>query len=248
MGFFTDVGAHTARTLMFKDIFALLEVTNAETSFNEFRAIVVDDNRLHKASVSGRRKSFAHLKKMYGLDPTIPLFRAFRWAWSRCEENERPILALLYALCRDDSIRTSASYILPLSPGSTAEIPPLSAILERAYPNRYSPAMIKSMTQNLLSSWTQSGHLSGRRDKQRIKASSHTSSAVFALFVGSLMGFQGRTLFDTLWVRALDVTDHELQESVRLATRKGWMKYHESGGMMEITFSPEIVAGGRPHD
>lgn len=243
IGFLNDVGAHSARTLMFKDIFTLLESTDAETSFDEFRAMVVDDNILLKASVSGRMKSFGHLKKMYGLDPTIPLFRAFRWSWSRSEEDERPILALLIALCRDASIRISTSYIIPLSPGSIAEVSPLLAILERAYPNRYSPILMKSMAEHLLSSWTQSGHLSGRRNKKRTKATPHSASAVFALFIGSLMGLQGRTLLDTLWIRALDATDHELQDLVRQASRKGWVKYHESGGMMEITFSPEIVAG-----
>jgi len=99
------------------------------------------------------------------------------------------------------------------------------------------------MTQNLLSSWAQSGHLHGLRKKKRTKASPHAASTVFALYIGSLTGLQGRMLFDSLWVRALDATDRELQDSIHLASRKGWMKYHESGGMMEIILAPEIFAG-----
>jgi len=230
---------------MFKEVSTLLNATDADTSIDELKRRVLEDNILQKASISGRQKSFGYLKKTYGLDPQIPLFRVFRWAWSLSEENERPVLALLCALCRDASLRVSASYVLPLPKGAIAEKLMLSSLFERAFPNRYSLAVVTSMTKNLLSSWTQSGHLHGLANKKRTKTSSHAVSTVFALYIGSLTGLQGRTLFDSLWVRALDATDRELQDSIRLAARKGWMKYRESGGMMEITLDPEIFAGVR---
>ncbi|MBA7476172.1 hypothetical protein ES707_11551 [subsurface metagenome] len=244
-GFLNAVGAHTARTIMFREISTLLSATDADASFDEIKGKVVEDNLLQKASISGRKKSFSYLKKAYGLDPGIPIFRAFRWAWSVSEEGDRPLLALLCALCRDESLRVSASYILPLPIGTSVEKQVLSSRLEQAFPNAYSPAVLESMTRNLLSSWTQSGHLHGLANKKRTRASSHAVSTVFALYIGSLTGLQGRTLFDSLWVRALDATDRELQDSIRLASRRGWLKYHESGGMMEITLTPEIFAGVR---
>jgi len=228
---------------MFKEISTILDTTDADTSFDEIKSKVIEENLLQKASISGRRKSFTHLKKAYGLDPNIPIFRALRWAWSVSEENERPLLALLYVLCRDASLRASASYVLPLSPGTIVEKQALSSVLEHAFPNTYSPAVIESMTRNLLSSWTRSGHLHGFRNKSRAKASSHAGATVFALYIASLTGLKGRMLFDSLWVRALDATDRELQDSILLSSRRGWLRYHESGGMMEITLTPEIFAG-----
>lgn len=236
---------HTARTIMFKEISTILSATGVDTSVDEVKDKVIDENLLQKASISGRRKSFAYLKKAYGLDPDIPIFRAFRWAWTVSGEGERPLLALLCALCRDASLRVSASYILTLPVGTVVEKQVLSSELERAFPNVYSPAVVESMTRNLFSSWTQSGHLQGFRDKSRAKASSHAGPTVFALYIASLTGLKGRILFDSLWVRALDATDHELQDSIHLASRRGWLKYHESGGMMEITLTPEIFAGVR---
>ncbi|QYZ78639.1 hypothetical protein E2N92_03970 [Methanofollis formosanus] len=228
---------------MFKEISILLNATDTETSFDELKHRVQEDNLLQKSSTYGRKKSFSLLKKTYGLDPRISLFRAFRWAWSLSEEDERPVLALLCALCRDASLRVSASYILELPPGAIAEKKTLSSLLEEAFQNGYSPVVIRVMTRELLSSWTQSGHLHGSVNKKRTKASPNAVSTVFALYIGHLSGLQGRTLFDSLWVHALDATERELKDSVHLASKKGWIKYRESGGMMEITFSPEIFAG-----
>lgn len=244
-GFLNGVGVHTARTIMFKEISTLLGATDADTSFDEIKSKVIEENLLQKASISGRRKSFTHLKKAYGLDPDIPIFRVFRWAWSASEESERPLLALLCVLCRDASLRASASYVISLPVGTIVEKQVLSSRLEQAFPNVYSPAVVESMTRNLLSSWTQSGHLHGLQDKCRTKPSSHAGSTVFALYIASLTGLKGRTLFDSLWVRALDTTNHELLDSIHLASRRGWLKYREGGGMMEITLTPEIFVGVR---
>lgn len=239
-GFLYGVGAHTARTIMFKEISTLLNATNKDTSFSELKTTVYEENLLHKESISGRKNSFVTLKRLYGLDPHTPLFQAFRWVWRMSEENEHPLLAILCAMCRDESLRISASYILPLPVGKIAEKYMISTQIERAFPNVYSQIVVASMTRNLLSSWTQSGHLYGLVKKERRKATCNAASAVFALYIGSLTGLQGRMLFDSLWVRALDATDRELMDSILLASKKGWIKYRESGGMMEITFSPEI--------
>jgi len=106
---------------MFKEISTILSTTDVDTSFDEIKGKVIDENLLQKASISGRRKSFAYLKKAYGLDPDIPIFRALRWAWSVSEEGECQLLALLCALCRDASLRVSASYVLTLPGGTVVE-------------------------------------------------------------------------------------------------------------------------------
>ncbi|MCX6698531.1 MAG: hypothetical protein NTV68_01175, partial [Methanomicrobiales archaeon] len=232
-GFLNDIGAHTGRTIMFKELALLFNATTKINTIDEIRNMVYDENILHKKSISGRKKSFSNLKKTYGLDPTIPLYNTLRWAWDVSEEKERPLLALLCALSRDASLRVTAPYIFSLIPGKIADKEKVSALIEQNYPNRYSPASITSMTQNLLSSWTQSGHLKGIKNKTRIKVDSNTPACVFALATGYLAGFRGRLLLDTIWMRSLDATDYEIKESISRAMKKGWVRYRESGGMME---------------
>jgi hypothetical protein len=243
-GFLNDIGAHMARTIMYKELALLFNATTKINTFDEIRNKVYDENILHKKSISGRKKSFSNLKKTYGLDPTIPLYNTLRWAWEVSEDQERPLLALLCALSRDASLRVTATYILSLMPGKIADKEKISALIEQNYPNRYSPALIASLTRNLLSSWTQSGHLRGLAKKTRIRANSNIPACVFALAIGYLAGFRGRLLLDTIWMRSLDATDYEIKESLSRAMKKGWIRYRESGGMMEISFSDEIFKKG----
>lgn len=239
-GFFNDVGAHNARTIMFQEISMLFNATTKNCPIEEMRNKVYNENILHKKSISGRKESFGRLKKTYGLDPNIPLYNALRWSWSISEEPDRPLLALLCALSRDTSLRITAPYIFSLMPGKIVDKKKVSALIEKAFPNRYSPASIASMNQNLLSSWTQSGHLQGIAKKTRAKANSNTSACVFALTIGYLAGYRGRMLLDTIWMRALDATDYEIQEYLQRAMKKGWIRYRHSGGMTDIDISDEI--------
>lgn len=238
-GFINDVGAHTARTIMFKELAMLIHATNNFSSFEEIRRRVYTENILHKKSVSGREKSLSPLKKMYGLDPSIPIYSVLRWAWNISEEQERPLLALLCVLSRDASLRITAPYIISLPPGKIADKDTVASLIEQEFPNKYSPAVIASMTRNLLSSWTQAGHLKGLVKKTRVKATASTGACVFALYIGYLAGYRGRMLLDTIWMRALDSTEYEIKDYLQRAKKKGWIRYQESGGMTEINFADE---------
>ena len=67
---------------------------------------------------------------------------------------------------------------------------------------------------------------------------------MFALAIGYLAGYRGRMLLDTIWMRTLDATDYEIREYLSRAMKKGWIRYRESGGMMEISISDEIFNVG----
>lgn len=244
VGFINEVTAHTGRTIMLKELSMLLNTTNKNDTFEQIRNVVYYENALRKKSNSGREESFQRLKKLYGFNPSIPLYNTLRWAWNISDENERPLIALLCALSRDVSLRITAPYILSLLAGKTADKDNISALIEQAFPNHYSQSVIASMTRNILSSWTQSGHLQGLVKKIRTKANSNTSSCVFALALGYLAGYRGRLLLDTIWIRTLDATDYEIQEYLQRAMKKGWIRYRQSAGMMEITLANEVFGMG----
>jgi hypothetical protein len=244
LGFINDIGAHTARTIMVKELTLLFNATDKDSPFKDIRYKVINENILHKKSISGREKSFSFLKRMYGLDQNLPLYNALRWAWSVSDSNEHSLIALLCTLSRDTSLRITAPYIHSLLPGKRVDKEKISSLIEQAFPNRYSQAVIASMTRNLLSSWTQSGHLHGLAEKTRIKANSNVSSCVFALALGYLAGYRGRMLLDTIWIRTLDATDYEIQEYLQRAMKKGWIRYRQSAGMMEISLANELFGRG----
>ena len=238
-GFLNEVGAHSSRTMMLKELGILLDSTSVNATFNDLKKRVVEDNILRKASISGRKKTFGFLKQLYSLDPAIPIFRLLRWGWSQ-NIDEKPILCILCALSRDAALRSSAPYIFSIAEGSSPNKLDLIQILELSFPNQYSQKLLKSMSENLLSSWTQSGHLVGKLKKIRSKPTVGPVSVTYALYLGWLSGIRGRNLLSTPWIEVLNLTDWEIRELLQLASKKGWIKYSESGGMVEITFSKEI--------
>jgi hypothetical protein len=244
LGFLDSASAHTGRTIMFKELSLLLEVTPHEISFDEIHRKVEQENILMKSSVSGREKSFYHLKLSYGLDVQVPVFRALRFLWD-FDPRERRMLALQCALARDTILRASAPFILSLKVGEVAEKELLMDLVEKEYPHRYSPKTVRSISENLLSSWTQSGHLEDKNMKTRVKATAGPASVTYALFLGYLCGVRGKLLHNTVWTNVLDATDSEIQEYVYESVRKGWLIYKNAGGIVEVSFPPDFADGIR---
>ena len=95
---------------------------------------------------------------------------------------------------------------------------------------------LATIGRNTASSWTQSGHLVGHRDKVRAKVQSHPIALAYALLLGHLCDVRGEALFHTLWTQVLDAPIPTLQEQAILASQQGWLEYRQSGAVTEITF------------
>jgi len=162
-----------------------------------------------------------------------------RWGWDQ-NNAEKPLICLLCASSRDAALRVSAPYILSLPEGSSPNKIDLINILERSFPNQYSQKLLKSMAENLLSSWTQSGHLNGKLKKIRVKPVAGPVSVTYSLYLGWLSGMRGRNLMSTFWIELVNLTDWEIRDNLRLASKKSWIKYGESGGMVDITLSRDL--------
>ena len=88
-GFLNEVGSHSSRTIMFKELGLLLDSTSLNATFNDLKKRVIEDNILRKKSISGRKKTFGFLKQLYSIDPAIPIFRLLRWGLSQ-NIDEKP--------------------------------------------------------------------------------------------------------------------------------------------------------------
>ncbi len=235
-GFTVDgLGTHSSRTMMLEELQLLLAACPPSADEEAYRTAVVDENVLLKRTHSTRAKSFRHLHELYALSPEVLIFDVLRDLWDETPDAQ-PMLALLCALARDPSLRSTADTVLTLPPGTAVTSQMLTDAATQAYPGLAKVTTLATIGRNAGSTWTQSGHLSGRTDKRRVRAQSHPTSLAYALLLGHLCGARGDRLFDTLWTRALDQPIAILQEQAALASRQGWLEYRRTGAVTEITF------------
>ena len=113
-------------------------------------------------------------------------------------------------------------------------MPDLAAAIATEYPDRYSPKMMKSLAQNCVSSWTQSGHLRGRVNKRRCVAEPSAETAAFAALLGTLAGFGGPALLRSPWMRLLDRPEADILSLLRRAESAGLTRIRAGGGVVQI--------------
>lgn len=227
---------HTARTIMLNDLSLLLHhVSKKNSSKADYNKAIVDDNCLGKRSVQTRLLSARYLKNLYGLDPSLILFRSLRFFWSRDEEG-RPLLALLCAVARDNLLLSTAEIILKQSEGTIVSRSVMEEYINNLEPGRFSKATLKSTAQNVNATWTYSGHLQGRRKKVRTKAKASVGPVSYALLLGYLRGKRGESLFQNEYMHILDCSQEYSMELATEASCRGWLRFKRINNIMEVTF------------
>ena len=78
-GFVIDgLGAHSGRTIMLDDMKRLLDYCPIGSAPSDYKNAIQKENILLKNTGAARQEAFSRIKRLYGLDDTIGLFRAFR--------------------------------------------------------------------------------------------------------------------------------------------------------------------------
>jgi hypothetical protein len=200
---------------------------------------IVSENCLGKRSSKTRLLTYRHLVGLYALDPSVILFRALVHFWHR-DPSAQPLLALLCAYARDAVLRSTDSFILPSQREKTIRRQDLEAFIEAQEPGRFSKSTLTSTTQNINSTWTQAGHLAGRRQKSRTQALASAGSASYALLLGYLLGVRGKALFSTAYARLLDCSCERRLQLAEEASRRGWIVCKRVGDVIEVLF-PSLI-------
>ena len=149
----------------------------------------------------------------------------------------RPLLACQMALSRDPLILTSLSKILELNVGEILPRQDMELFFSEQFPDRYSPAMLKSLAQNINGTWTSAGYLSGRVKKVRSEPKVRATNVVFALVLGRLQGATGNRLFSSSWTQMLQSRTEKLIELARLAGHMGLISFKHSSEVIEVGLS-----------
>lgn len=228
-------GPHAARTMMLADLRGLLTHLPVDAARTDYAQAIVNDNVLGKATRVARSLSLRYLAALYGLDPVNPLFRQMRRLWS-VHAGGQPLLALLMALARDPLLRASRALVVGLPIGAEIDREAFEAELSRAFPDRFSPASLRSFAQNVGGTWTESGFLTGRRRKLRMAPLVTPEVLAFALFLGHLEGRSGQGLFSSSWVSLLPCSTSELDALATAAAHKGELVFMKAGGVVELRF------------
>ena len=229
------IGTHTGKTMMLGELRLLLAAVPDAAAFADYQRAAVEENALAKATAANRSNTLKYLKQLYGLSREIPVFAVMRELWDT-RYSDQPLLAFLCASARDVLVRSTAEIVLSAEAGTPVAAADLSAAIAGAFPNRYSPASLRNLGQNIASSWTQAGFLTTARAKRRTSPTVDIPAAVYALYLGHLEGCAGPTLFSTRWARLLERSEPDLRSMAVAAARNGWLEYRSSGGMTEITF------------
>lgn len=234
-------GAHTARTMMFAELDRLLQHCGcAPIERDQYRGAIIEDNCLGKRSAKTRKLSYRHLVDLYGLDASQLVFGGLLRFWER-DWEARPTLALCAALARDGWLAAVAPFVWQFEVGATVTRLAVEERIEHIAPGHFSAAMRKSLAQNINSTLTQSGHLTGRRWKERARAQSSPAAVSYALLLGAAEGARGPALFGTVYAKALDCSADEAMAWAEIAGRRGWMRFNRVGDVMEVAF-PDIVS------
>ena len=240
LGFKTTAGgAHASRTIMLAELALLLDACPERATQGQYREAVVDLNCLGKRSASTRTLTWGHLVDLYGVSPEQLVFRGLRWFWAR-DEAGRPLIALGAALARDGLLSSIAPDVWAAPVGSTVSRESVETFMAGKFPDRFSPATLKSVAQNINATLTQAGHLSGRARKLREQARPTAGSVAYALLLGYASGARGPELFQTRFMKAQDVPVAVCIDLAEEAARKGWIEFKRVADVMEVAF-PRLI-------
>lgn len=231
-------GAHQSKTMMLIELEMLLAA--GPVSAAERQRLVLEENILGKGSAAAKQSVLRQITNLYELGSPRPAPAGLVTLWE-VEREARPMLALLCALARDPLLRDSAGPVLSASLGAQVSWANIAATLAGLHPVRFSPAMLKSLAQNCASSWTQSGHLKGHRDKRRVRAKATPVAAAYAALLASLAGFGGPALIASPWMEVLDLSINERLEQLRRAEAQGLLRVRAAGDVVEVVLDPLLA-------
>jgi len=221
--------------MMLEELSLLLEEVPPDAPSSSYRSAIIEKNALGKSTRSTRLKTANYLVELFALDPKSSVFRLLRYFWSH-EQSGKATLAFLAACARDTLLREFTPLVLQSSHGELVKFTQIAEHIRERYPERFRPTTLKSTAQNLASSWTQAGFLSGKVAKRRSRPIVTPVVASYALVLGYLLGLRGKLLLDSIWTQFLDRPTVEVAHLVLEASKQGWLRYKAAGSVVEITF------------
>ena len=240
---FSPGGSHSSRTMMLDELDALLAAVATASNAADYRDAILRRNVLGKTTDSTRQKSLRHLRELYALDDATPIFGLLRRLHA-IDPPSLPLLAVQVAWARDPLLRATTPPIMDASEGERVEAASLAQALDAIFPDQYSELNQNKIGRNAASSWTQSGHLSGRANKTRQHVKPTAVAVTMALFLGNVAGHHGAAVFANPWCALLDLNAAAARTMAHEAHRAGLLNLRAVAEVVELSFP--LLAGFHP--
>jgi hypothetical protein len=232
---FSSGGAHNSRTMMLSELGVVLDNVPPDSGAADYRKAILERNVLGKTTDSTRQKSLRHLRELYALDESTPIFGLLRKLHA-IDAASLPLLAIQVAWTRDPLLRATTPPVMNASEGERVETATLAQALEATFPNQYSELNRSKIARNAASSWTQSGHLDGHTKKTRQRINPTVVAVTMAFFLGNVAGYPGAVVFSNPWCRLLDLNLDRSKAMGFEAHRAGLLNLRAVGEIVELSF------------
>lgn len=229
-------GTHTSRTIMLEELTRVLQATVPNARRADYATAIIEGNCLSKPTASTRRLSNQRLGELYGLDPTIPLFRVLRRLWDVGADG-RSLLALLAAIARDPLLAATCPAIVALPANAELQRNALKGALQAAVGERLNDSTLEKVCRNAASTWAQSGHLEGRTFKKRRTVLPSPAAVAYAIYLAYAAGYRGAEVFSSAWLRVLDCDPSRARQLALDAKRLGLLDLRMAGDVVEFNLS-----------
>jgi len=227
LGFRPNEGTvNVTGSIMLRDITLVLEkVPNERATREAYESAIVDRDCLGISDKHRHRLAHRFLSELYGLDPAIPLFVAFRYFWNRDVEG-RPLLSLMLTFIRDKYLRESFRVLRDLEEfgfgRSSFDVDLLRGYFGEDDSWRHDETLDgeepSPIWEYLSLIWSETGHSQDSPDSESPIATPET--AAFAIYLSIAAGFRGNALFETDYIRLMDCPLEDTVELVGEAVRR----------------------------
>jgi hypothetical protein len=200
----------------------------------------MEDNVFNKKTASSKKKTIGYLSQLYGFQEDDLSFKALEEYWQKVEEDEKPLLAFVYAINRDYLLKESISFVKSVPDNQKAPVEGFEDNIKHHHPDRFTPKTLRSVAQNIASSWKQANYIEGKRKNIRKQQTPSYRIVAFAFLMAYLDGQRGEYMLDHPSVKCLDVNKQELLGLVKSAADRDLVRFNQSGSTMVISFENNL--------
>lgn len=224
---------HTARTMMHLELSKVMDFSIEKDNYFES----MSNNVFGKKSQDGIKKTTNFLTLLYGFNISSPEFKAFKYFWSKCELEEKALISFIFAINNDYLLQESIPVVANCNAGNKVNIELFMENIEKYHPNRFTENTLRSMAQNIASTWKQAGFIIGKVKNIRTEPNITYKVACFAFLMAYLKGDRGDFIWGSIGVNALCMYESKLRELAIECAKKDLMQYQYAGSVTAINFT-----------
>lgn len=196
----------------------------------------MQNNVFGKKSQNGIKQTSAFLSQLYKFDITSEKFKAFRFFWSIADENEKVMLSYVFAVSNDYLLKENISVLSNYKLGEKVELESIENNIEKFHPNRFTKNTLRSVAQNIASSWKQAGFIMGKVKNIRTEPEITYRVVSFAMLLAFIEGLRGDFIFQNNCILSLCISENKIRELAVEASKRDFMQYQYAGSVTSISF------------